>query len=103
MTQETFESIGPEHPISRIANALSDEAVVLAARTGLSRWDLCVAMANAIGHILADSGSPLPPGVRYAPGAAPKTMPRDAAMRRLDDLRVVMESAYDLRDVRGSG
>ena len=53
---KTFDTIGPDHAISKVANALSDQAFELSAKMGISRWDLCVAMANAIGQILADSG-----------------------------------------------
>lgn len=87
MAKPKSEIIGPDHAISRMANGLSDGALELAARARLSRWDLCVALANACGQILADS----------------KDMPRDKALERMDSLREVMQGAYDLRGVEGEG
>ncbi|MEI9995155.1 MAG: hypothetical protein WDM91_11210 [Rhizomicrobium sp.] len=65
---------------------------------------LCGAMAaletrlaeevNACGQILADASKPASGG---------KPLPREEAVRRMDDLRKVMEGAYDLRSVEGEG
>jgi len=87
-----FESIGPEHPISKIANALSGAAYELAGQARMSKMDLCAALANACGQILADAAKPQAGG---------KPLPIDEAIRRMDDLRRVMEAAYDLRNVEG--
>lgn len=81
-----FETIEPGHPISMLSNALSDNAMGFAGRLGISRMDVAVALANAAGQILGDS----------------KDMPRDVAVGRMDDLRRVMEAAYDLRKIDGS-
>ncbi len=47
--------IGPDHPISQLANILSDRALELSANLLMSRWHICQALANACGQILADS------------------------------------------------
>lgn len=94
MTSGKFETIEPDHPISRIANTLAQEAFTLAGRARISKMDVCVALANACGQILADAAKPASGG---------KPLPREEALRRMDDLRKVMESAYDLRDVAGAG
>lgn len=102
MVDKTSERIGPDHPISVMAGALSDNAFVLAAGMQMSRWDMCVAMANAIGHILADSGKPLPEDIaRQVPAKQSRAMPRDAALGRMNDLIEVMQGAYDLRNIEG--
>lgn len=96
------EVIGPDHPISRISNALSDQAFILAGQFGVSRWDLCVAMSNACGQILADAATPNaepPPGVTMPKRGS--GLPREKALDRMDQLRVVMQGAYDLRTVQG--
>ena len=80
------EVIGANHPISILANVLSAHAYQLAAVQGISRWEVAVAMANACGHILADSGD----------------IPRDQALHRMDMLRQAIEGGFDLRDVEGS-
>lgn len=87
-----FLSIKPDHPIARIANSLSGAAYELAGQARMSKMDLCVALANACGQILADAAQP---------AAGGKPLPRDAALKRMDDLRKVMEAAYDLRTVEG--
>lgn len=78
--------IGPDDPISVLANSLSDVASEIAEGMQLSKFDVAVAYANACGHILADS----------------KDMPRDTALERMDRLREVMQGAYDLRNVEGA-
>lgn len=104
MSEPKFENIGPDHPISQLANTLSDQAFILSAQFGISRWDLCIAMSNACGQILADAASTNadpPEGV-----SMPKRgegLPREKALERMDHLRVIMESAYDLRNVEGQG
>jgi hypothetical protein len=92
--KRTFATIDGKHPITKLANALANECVPIAARIKISKMDYCTAMANAIGLVLADAGHPGPGG---------KPLPREEAVRRFDDLRKVMEGAYDLRDVRGEG
>lgn len=87
-----FESIGPDHPISKIANSLSGAAYELAGHAKISKMDLCAALANACGQILADAA---------IPQAGGKPLPKAEAVKRMDDLRVVMEAAYDLRTVEG--
>ncbi|MGI9491413.1 MAG: hypothetical protein ACR2QF_03200 [Geminicoccaceae bacterium] len=95
------EIIGPEHPISRVADALSDQAFELAAKMEISRWDLCVAMANACGKILADAASkPAPPDGIVMPKRG-RNMPRPEAVERMDALREIMEASYDMRDIKG--
>ena len=82
-----FESVPLDHAISRMANSLFDAHRDLAAAAGISPMDACVALSNSIGMILASS----------------EDMPRDKAFKRMDDLRRVVESAYDLFDVKGTG
>jgi len=89
-----FETITPDHPVSRIANTLSAAAYELAGQARISKMDLCSALANACGQILADAGTPQSGG---------KALPREEALKRMDDLRRVMEAAYDLRTVQGEG
>jgi len=89
-----FETVDADHGISKLANTLSDMAFETAGRLGISKWDVCVALANAIGQILAD-------GARPQSGGEP--MPRSAALARMNDLKKVMKGAYDLRDVQGEG
>lgn len=101
MTAKRWESVGPDHPIAIMAHSLSDRAYELAAVAGISRWDLCVAMANAIGHVLADSAKPPPEGV-VLPNRNARKMPREAALERFDSLREIMQTAYDTRDTKGS-
>lgn len=86
------EIVGPDHGISVLANTLSDMAYETAGRLQMSKWDVCVALANAIGQILADGSKPESGG---------KPMPRSHAMARINDLKKVMKGAYDLRDVEG--
>ena len=81
----TSEVIGPDHPISALANDISQMVFKLAHERELSHWNVCEAFANACGLILAAS----------------KDMPRDVAMDRLDSLRLIMGGAYDLYDVQG--
>lgn len=85
-SKPTFETIGADHPISQLANTLSQEARDFAAKLGISPMDVAVAYVNAAGQILGDS----------------RDMPRAAAIGRMDDLRRVMEAAYDLRKIDGS-
>lgn len=80
-----FETIAHDHPISVIANTLSDRAEELAADYRISKWDVAVAYANAAAQILADS----------------KDMPREKALERIAGLQEVMRSTYDLRTVEG--
>lgn len=88
-----FQNIGPDHPVSKIANTLSGAAYELAGQARISKMDLCAALANACGQILADAGQPQSGG---------KPLPKAEAVKRMDDLRRVMEAAYDLRTVEGS-
>lgn len=88
----TFETVGADHGISVLANTLSDMAYETAARLQLSKWDVCVALANAIGQILADASKPQSGG---------KPLPRSAALARMNNLKKVMKGAYDLRDIEG--
>jgi hypothetical protein len=83
---KTFKALGPDHPVAFLANAISDNATTIAAASGVSRFQLCVAMANACGHILAGAG--LPPA---------------EAHDRLDALKTCMPSAFDLQDAEGEG
>lgn len=87
-----FERVEPGHGIETLANMLSSMAYETAGRLKMSKWDVCVALANAIGQILADASTPQSGG---------KPMPRSAAMARIKDLQKVMKGAYDLRDVKG--
>jgi len=79
-------------PVSTLAHALTDEAGPIALKMGISKMDVCVAMANAIGFILADARMP----ARGFTG-----MPKQTAMDRMDDLRKAMALAYDLREIDG--
>ena len=102
MSDGKFDTIGPDHPINKIATALTENAFELSAEFGISRFDLCVAMANAIGKIMAEAAAPMadpPPGVTMQRRG--KGLPRSAALGRMDDLRVVMEAAYDLHGAEG--
>ena len=76
-----------DHPLALMANAIAEQHREFCAINQMSPWDFCEALANACGMILASS----------------KDMPRDAALERMDSLRRIMEGAYDLRDVEGSG
>ncbi len=80
-----FENIGSDHPVGALANAMSDMVVEIAGRLKISQMDVAVAHVNAAAYILADS----------------KDMPRDKALARMDDLRIVMEATYELRKVEG--
>lgn len=92
MTEPTFGVTGPGDPVGRIANNLAAMAEDLARGAQISRFDLCVALANTIGFILADAAKPKLGG---------KALPRSQALERMDALRKVMEGAYDLRDIEG--
>lgn len=92
MTVGKFQTTKQGDPVSVLANALSRTAFELAAKMRMSKMDVCCAFANAIGHILADSAKSQSGG---------KSLPRDGAISRMDDLREVMQAAYDLRDVAG--
>jgi len=85
MSENTFKTVGPNHAISNIANNISGLADGIATNGGISRFEVAIALANACGHILADS----------------KDMPRSAAMKRIDDLKTIMQSAYELRGTVG--
>lgn len=87
-----FENVAPNHPVSKLANSLSAVAYDFAGRLRISKMDVCSALANACGQILADAAKPQSGG---------KSLPRAEAVRRMDDLRKVMEAAYDLRTVEG--
>lgn len=88
---QCMELISEDSAIHRFANGLSSDAEKMCAAMGMSKWDLCVALANACGHILADAAHP----------GLGKGLPRDKALERMDALREVMQGAYDLRDVAG--
>ena len=66
---------------------LSGTAYEIAGGLRISKMDVAVALVNAAAHILADS----------------KDMPRETALLRMDDLRVVMEASYEMRKVEGHG
>ena len=83
--ESTSEIIAADHPISKLANDITAMVYQLANERQLTRWNVCEALANACGMILAAS----------------KDMPRDAAMDRMDSLRLIMGGAYDLYDVEG--
>lgn len=94
MAQEPkFETVGLEHPVTNLANALADEAPSFAAKMGISKMDVCSAMANAIGFILADASKPGPGGTG---------LPREKALARMDHLRTIMQASYELREVKVS-
>lgn len=93
MAEVIFETITGNHPVGKLANTLSDMAFELAAHLRMSKMDVCSALANACGQILADAA--------VVP-AGGKALPREEALNRMDALRKVMESAYDLRSVKGS-
>lgn len=82
-----FETIPLDHPISAMANDFFERHRELAALAGISPMDVCNVFCNTIGMILASS----------------KDMPRDTAFERMDDLRIIMGSAYDLFGVQGTG
>ncbi len=94
-----YEVVGADDPVTRMAHAISGQAFQLAAQFKMSRFDVCVAMANACGHILADNLAPPPEGVVMPKRG--KAMPREAALERMDSLREVMQAAYDMRDIKG--
>ena len=83
---KTLKALGPDHPVAFLANAISDNAWTIAAASGVSRFQLCVAMAGACGHILAGAG-----------------LPPTEAHDRIDVLKTNMQSAYDLHDAEGEG
>ena len=85
MSDATFKTVGTDDPVSRLANSLSCNVAEIAGESGLSKFDVAVALANACGHILGDS----------------KDMPRSAAMARINDLKKTMKAAYELRDTAG--
>lgn len=91
-----FQTVEPNHPVSKLADALSANAEDFSQSFGMSKMDVCAAMANAIGHILFDAGRP-------PPGAIGKALPKADALKRMDNLRQVMEAAYELRGVEGNG
>lgn len=74
-----LELLNGDHAITALANSLSDNVTQIANASGISRWEVCVAMANACGHILAEGN-----------------MTREAAIERLDALRKISETAYEL-------
>ncbi len=97
----TIEDI--DAPVSKLANALSANSLEFSAEFKMSRWDVCCAYANAIGHILADAAEPLPdhmlpPEKRGRKGGG---IPKEAAFARMRDLIKVMENAYELRSTKG--
>lgn len=87
-----FEIAKADHPVAQLSNTLSGMAFELAGTMRMSKMDVCAALANACGQILADASKPASGG---------KPLPRDEATKRMDDLRDVMQGAYDLRTVQG--
>ena len=61
MSEPKYEQIEADHPISLIAHSITANAFELSAQFGISRMDLCAALANAIGKILADAAKPAEP------------------------------------------
>lgn len=94
LPRKEFESVNPDHPISKFANQLSGMALELAGHMQVSKMDICSALASACGQILADASLPASGG---------KPLPREEALKRMDALRTVMGAAYELRFVAGEG
>jgi hypothetical protein len=91
MGKADFKVAGPDDPVAVLANALAGEVDQIGARYSLSKMNVCVAMANAVGYIMADAAKD--------PG---KALPREAAKSRMRDLHRVMRAAYELRGTEGS-
>ena len=100
MAKPKIKLVGHGDPINRMANTLSADVENLGAAYEMSPWDVCQALANACGQILADAAHPRPTKLRPKVG---KAMPREHAIERMDALRTIMEGAYDLRDIAGEG
>lgn len=94
MTGKKFGLVDGTHGISKLAGMLRRDLIPVSAALQLSKMDYCAALANAIGQILRDAAE--------APAGA-KGLPREEALKRMDDLRQVMQGAYDLNDVKGEG
>lgn len=99
MTEEKHvEVVGPDHPIARFAHMLADEVYDLGAEWNLSRFDMCVALANACGNILADASlppNPPPHIILKSPDGRPgKVLTPDKALDRIQDLHGIMRDSY---------
>lgn len=85
-SEPNYEVVEADDPMAIFANTLADQAQDLAAAHKISKWDVCVAMANAIGFILADGTD----------------MPKATAFQRIRHIVKVMKAAYELRKTEGS-
>jgi hypothetical protein len=85
---ETFAVTSADRRIVQLACAVDGAAKSYAQMSGLSPFEVCIALANALGHALAEGGA----------GAA-----RADALARIETLREIIQAAYDLHDVRGEG
>ena len=77
--------IDEDHPIAQLANRMVCGAPELAGMFGISKWDVCQAMANACGIILSQG----------------KDIPREHAVVCIEVLHKAMQHAYDLSDIKG--
>jgi hypothetical protein len=85
---ETFAVTSADRRIIQLACAVDGAAKSYAQMSGLSPFEVCIALANALGHALAESGV----------GAS-----RADALARIETLREIIQGAYDLHDVWGEG
>lgn len=70
-----MDQASPEHPVSVLADHYARDVNLQAGTLGLTPWEVCEAMANALGRTLKD----LPPA---------------EATARTDDLRRIIHAAW---------
>jgi hypothetical protein len=84
---ETFAVTSADRRIAQLACAVEGATKSYAQMCGLTPWEVCIALANALGHSLAEGGA----------------LPREEAVARIETLREITQGAYDLHDVWGEG
>jgi hypothetical protein len=85
--RETFAVTSADRRIAQLACAVEGAAKSYGSMSGLTPWEVCIALATAPGHTLAESGA----------------ASREHALARIESLREIIQRAYELHDVRGEG
>jgi len=82
--RETFAVTSADRRIAQLACAVEGAAKSYASMSGLTPWEVCIALATALGHTLAEGGA----------------ASREQALARIETLREIIQGAYDLHDIR---
>lgn len=80
-------TLDDDEPMSKFLNAIIASHQDVCADLKISPMQYCIVMANVQGIILSNY----------------RDMPRDVALGRMDDLRTLVQMAYDTADVEGKG